>query len=298
MATLSRRLHSIFVLRLFNDCVTMTLMYACILALMRRKWLLGVLIYAAALSTKMNVLLAYPALLLISLRETGWGRTLVLHALIPLFQVIIGAPFLLKNAAAYVQVAFDLDRRFEWTWTVNWRFLGESLFEALQASRLLLIAQLIAVLLWANFIWLRSDGGIVGLLRSQYQDKASLSFKGVLTSADIGRWIFQANLLGIILCKSLHYQFYSWYCWSLPYLLLAGGPANWSRSCVAFIIFFGIEYCWNVFPSTAWSSALLLTLNITTLIISELRGRLLGRSLEGPLLKYLPHQLLPDNETH
>lgn len=258
----------------------MTLMHGCILALMRRKWFLGVALYAVALSTKMNVLLFYPAILLICLRETGWGRTLALHALIPLFQVIVGAPFLLNNATAYVKVAFDLDRRFEWTWTVNWRFLGESLFKALQASRFLMVAQLVAILLWANFIWLRSERGIAGFLWSRRRDQVKMGSKGALMPTEIGRWLFQANLLGIILCKSLHYQFYSWYCWSLPYLLLVGGTASWSWSCAAFIFFAGIEYCWNVFPSTAWSSILLLILNIVTLVISDM-GEIPRENLEN-----------------
>ncbi|CAO3617628.1 unnamed protein product [Mucor fragilis] len=53
----SKRFHSIFLLRCFNDPVAMLFMFGCILAMTYRKWTLGSLLFSLALSIKMNVLL-------------------------------------------------------------------------------------------------------------------------------------------------------------------------------------------------------------------------------------------------
>lgn len=41
----SKRLHSIFVLRLFNDCLAMTLLHSSMVALLHQKWHLGLIIF-------------------------------------------------------------------------------------------------------------------------------------------------------------------------------------------------------------------------------------------------------------
>lgn len=91
---LSKRLHSIFVLRLFNDCFAMTLLHAAICSFLYQKWHLGLVIFrwyvnqslnfcnyqlglcwllfwcysSGAVSVKMNVLLYAPPLLLLMLK--------------------------------------------------------------------------------------------------------------------------------------------------------------------------------------------------------------------------------------
>ncbi|KAI7983081.1 Dol-P-Man:Man(5)GlcNAc(2)-PP-Dol alpha-1,3-mannosyltransferase [Camellia lanceoleosa] len=65
---LSKRVHSIFVLRLFNDCFATTLFHAALAVLLNQKWHLGLIIFSGAVSIKMNVLLYAPPLLLLMLK--------------------------------------------------------------------------------------------------------------------------------------------------------------------------------------------------------------------------------------
>ena len=65
---LSKRIHSIFILRMFNDSITMLLAYTACLLLIKRKWRWSVLVFSAALSVKMNVLLMAPPVFVIMLK--------------------------------------------------------------------------------------------------------------------------------------------------------------------------------------------------------------------------------------
>lgn len=65
---LSKRLHSIFLLRLFNDGITMLLANMAILLLIKRHWRWSLLMFSAALSVKMNVLLLAPPVAIILLQ--------------------------------------------------------------------------------------------------------------------------------------------------------------------------------------------------------------------------------------
>lgn len=65
--------------------------------------------------------------------------------------------------------------------------------------------------------------------------------------------IFLINFVGIMCARSLHYQFYVWYFHSLPYL---SWYTEFHTSFKILLLFF-IEYCWNQYPSTDFSSILL-----------------------------------------
>lgn len=73
--------------------------------------------------------------------------------------------------------------------------------------------------------------------------------------------IFLVNFIGVICARSLHYQFYVWYFHSLPYL-------SWFtdfHTSFKILLLFLIEFCWNQYPSTVFSSFLLHACHITLL---------------------------------
>ena len=62
---LSKRVKSIYYLRLFNESVLMLPLYLSILLFTYQQWLWGIVVLSFALSIKMNVLLFFPGLLLL-----------------------------------------------------------------------------------------------------------------------------------------------------------------------------------------------------------------------------------------
>ena len=61
----SKRLHSIFLLRLFNDGPAMLLAYAATALLVLGRWRYAIVAFSAAVSIKMNVLLMAPSVLVV-----------------------------------------------------------------------------------------------------------------------------------------------------------------------------------------------------------------------------------------
>lgn len=138
----SRRIHSIFVLRLFNDGIATLLTFAAVNFFVRRQWSLGCILYSLAVSVKMNALLLAPGLLVLLLRNTRWTGTVLNLSLCAAVQVLLGLPFLTTFPASYLLKAFELSRVFEFQWTVNWKFLPEDIFVSKPWALLLLAAHL------------------------------------------------------------------------------------------------------------------------------------------------------------
>ena len=67
---LSKRLHSIYLLRLFNDGLAMFVAYVALLALIQSSPRLSVTLFSLAVSIKMNVLLMAPSVFILLLQVT------------------------------------------------------------------------------------------------------------------------------------------------------------------------------------------------------------------------------------
>ncbi|VDM51224.1 unnamed protein product [Toxocara canis] len=135
------------------------------------------------------------------------------------FRVLIALPFLLYDPMSYLKRSFDLGRVFLFKWTVNWRLLPEHIFLDKRLHLALLIVHALLLMVFASKIWFRSHGGLILLLH-----KLSRGLRTRIGTDEVLMALFTANLLGISVARSLHYQFYSWYFHSLPYLLFSTVP--------------------------------------------------------------------------
>jgi alpha-1,3-mannosyltransferase len=109
-----------------------------------------------SLSIKMNTLLYMPGFSLILLYSVGWIKSIQLAIFFILIQGLLGLPFLITFPKQYLAKSFEFGRVFMFQWTVNWRFLGESVFLSEYFSKGLLMAHvgLLTVFLvkWMRYI--------------------------------------------------------------------------------------------------------------------------------------------------
>jgi len=259
---LSKRLHSIFVLRLFNDCLSVVAVQAAILAYQTGWDDLGTLMFSAALSIKMSVLLYLPGLLVILFKSRGLLASLRHMATIAFSQTLFALPFLMRHWRSYLKYSFDLSRVFLYKWTVNWRFVDERTFLSPQWAKGLLLCHISTLVAFGLVRWCKRDGGVWKVLARGLRQPALSAGLAPVTADQIATVLFTSNLIGIMFARSLHYQFYSWYAQQIPFL------AWRSRYpvLVKLALILGIEYAWNVFPSTPLSSGVLLASNTLLLL--------------------------------
>ncbi|XP_042483672.1 dol-P-Man:Man(5)GlcNAc(2)-PP-Dol alpha-1,3-mannosyltransferase [Macadamia integrifolia] len=205
---LSKRVHSIFVLRLFNDCFAMTFLHAALALLLYQRWDLGLIIFSVAVSIKMNVLLYAPPLLVLMLKAMT-------------IKGVISA----LTGAALVQVC-----------TLQFNCFGMKDNTSGDA-------------------WM--DLSILSTMQCHQFQQQNIR----KTPNDIVTTMFVGNFIGIVCARSLHYQFYSWYFYSLPFLL-------WKTTFptpLRIILFLGVELCWNIYPSNLYSSSALFCIHVAIL---------------------------------
>ncbi|KAJ8424298.1 hypothetical protein Cgig2_003280 [Carnegiea gigantea] len=268
---LSKRVHSIFVLRLFNDCVAMTLLHAALATVLCQRWYLGLIIFSLAVSIKMNVLLYAPPLLLLMLKAMDISGTIVALGGAAIVQILFGLPFLISYPVEYISRAFNLGRVFIHFWSVNFKFVPEPVFVSKPFAISLLVIHLGLLAAFAHKKWCKHEGGLLKLLHSVYVATLSCfplkqlcaygSTSKTLTAEHIITTMFVGNFIGIVCARSLHYQFYSWYFFSLPYLLWKTPFPTLMR----LALFVVVECCWNIYPSNCYSSAVLLCIHLVIL---------------------------------
>eukprot|EP01080_Neovahlkampfia_damariscottae_P011390 gene11390-4557_t len=255
---LSKRIHSIFSLRLFNDCITMLFLYLSVYFFIERKYFFGCLFYSFSLSIKMNVLLFLPGILVILVLEFGLFKFLKYVFLIFSFQILIAIPFLKESWINYLKRSFSTSRIYLYKWSVNMKFLNEDIFYSDLFGKILMISMILS-LLYFGLKWSLKRGIIKSIIGSNK-----------LESNEILEILFTSNFVGFIFLKSFHYQFYVWYFHTLPFLIHSIQIKNYMK----ILMFCLIEYCWNVFPSTSQSSMLLQSLHgviFLNLIFNKMR---------------------------
>eukprot|EP00922_Rhytidocystis_sp_ex-Travisia-forbesii_P025943 GHVS01038038.1.p1 GENE.GHVS01038038.1~~GHVS01038038.1.p1 ORF type:complete len:798 (+),score=140.04 GHVS01038038.1:214-2607(+) len=279
----SRRVRSLFMLRMFNDCISTTVCTLAVICLLNHHWLCACLLYSLSVSVKMHTLLYAPAFLFILYFVASQKNVLRLCGYLfwcGLPQLLLGLPFLLRNPVAYVHRSFELTRSFQHQWTVNWAFVPQPLFDSPVWKLVLLSLHLLVLFAFCRRIWLPKvlrqkpkgggvetrgvevAGGSSVVATSQAGSSSSVVF--TLSVDDMLYILYTCNFIGIIFARSLHYQFYCWYFHTLPFLLLCTKKIPGVCVCTLLVL---IEVCWNVYPPNQHLSFLLLLLHLSLLVI-------------------------------
>lgn len=249
---LSKRIYSIFLLRMYNDPIAIFGVYGAMLAAVRGRWKWSAVLFSLGLGVKMNVLLFLPGLAAAVFYYRGLPGAVSYVAMIAFVQIGISLPFTLHDPKAYLSGAFDFSRSFLYVWTVNWRFVPEETFLSPMFAKSLLALHLILLALFGLYRWTgiahRGPTWIYDNLANRSKQLTQSDKVAILCAA------FTSNVIGILCSRSLHYQFYSWYFHQVPLLLWV--------SKLPLVVKLGLpvvtEWCWNAFPSTRGSSGVLL----------------------------------------
>ncbi len=248
------RIHSVYVLRMFNDPIAVLLFYFALNLFLLDRWTLGSAVYSLAVSIKMNILLYSPALLIAYITLLGIKETIKQLLICTSVQLLLGLPFLLTNPYAYLKMSFDLGRVFLYKWTVNWRFVPEDVFLSHYFHIALLIAH-VSLLIYFCVPMHKYFKSYAALKQLEKDVQPQLKYNQ--QTVDMGSVtqlfllpFFLSNFVGIVCSRSLHYQFYVWYYHTLPFLLWSTTFSNRIRLLVLGLI----ELCWNTYPSTKLSS--------------------------------------------
>ncbi|KAF9069860.1 glycosyltransferase family 58 protein [Rhodocollybia butyracea] len=261
MLPLSKRLHSLYMLRLFNDCWSVVAVQGAILAFQNEMDDIGTLLFSAALSVKMSILLYLPGLIVILVKRNGLVYTLRKMFNIIGIQTMLAFPFIQKDLRAYVNSSFDFSRVFLYKWTVNWRMVSEETFLSQEWKRGLLIGHLSVLLIFGLTCWCRKDGGVWVVLTRAFRRPSLPAGTLPVTPEYVATIMFTSNLIGLIFARSLHYQFYAWYAQQIPFLV-------WKTKypvLLRLMLIGAVEYAWNVYPSTTISSSVLLGAHLLVL---------------------------------
>lgn len=269
LLVLSKRAHSIYLLRLFNDGVSALLLACSAYLFTRHQYMVGSIIYSLALSVKMNALLYLPGLALILVQARGVKAALRYAFVMIQIQVMLGMPFLLENPGNYISRSFEFSRQFLHRWTVNWRFIDEDIFLSKEFAMSLLLGHLTLLLLFASTRWMKPTGlPLTRIMKLGLSSTIGFLFpvdndiETVRLSADfILTTLYTSNLIGILCARSLHYQFYAWFVFTIPYMLYKTNLPL----VIQFALWIAQEWAWNVYPSTKISSGVVVTVPVIIL---------------------------------
>ncbi|KAI9479094.1 dolichyl-P-Man:Man(5)GlcNAc(2)-PP-dolichol alpha-1,3-mannosyltransferase [Coemansia sp. RSA 989] len=254
LLVLSKRLHSIYVLRLFNDTVAMLPAYAAVLAMSSRYMRWSGVLLSTGISIKMNVQLMLPGAAYVWWR-TGGARMVIMQLVaVVLVQGIVAMPFLTSYPYEYLARAFEYTRQFDFTWTVNWRFIGQQIFASQEWAKGLLAVHAGLLVTLATTVWPQLSGRSLSAVIAEGFSQRNRHVE----AREIAVVMFSANFVGIVCARSLHYQFYSWYAHSLPLLLWY----TQLRPAMVLVLWMAVEFAWNVYPSTNLSSLVLLVAHL------------------------------------
>lgn len=158
---------------------------------------------------------------------------------------------------SYLSKAFELSRVFTYKWTVNWKFLPEELFVSRELALLLLGCHLFFMVLFLD-----KHFAIIGTFRAVLLKPFAIYEPFPIRSEVVVTSMFVINFVGICFSRTMHYQFYSWYYPTLPYLLWKCNLPMLLRAKALLLS----EYAFNTYPATLPSSLALTLTNVFVLL--------------------------------
>ncbi|ETI21059.1 hypothetical protein G647_07402 [Cladophialophora carrionii CBS 160.54] len=259
---LSKRMHSIFLLRLFNDCWATLFLWAAIYLLQRRKFEGGGFVWGLGLGVKMTLLLAAPAVGVVLLQAVGRGDAVFTGLYIAAVHILMALPFFGQDqdtGLSYFSRSFDLSRQFLYKWTVNWRFVDEETFLSRPFAISLLVIHVSLLLLFFQTKWVRpSASSLVEFVRKYVGGMREVEERSIakkITPTFATDVVLSGMVIGLLCARSLHYQFFAYLGWATPYLLWRPG----GHPALVLMMWALQEYAWLVYPSTTVSSILVVS---------------------------------------
>lgn len=266
---LSRCIRSIYVLRLFNDCWVMLVLYAAVTVLAgRRHWILGCLLYSVALSIKMSCFLFAPGLFYVLLRSLPLWRVVLCVLVCAGWQLLVAYPFLLYDGPSYRSRVFDLGQIFTVRGSVNFQFVPEEIYVRPEFGHTLLALTVLTWVVQWRTRW-RHRPYIVPVVVHTVQrngDPVKRSDKKgqpAIVDPDVAEenasiavilTLLESNIIGVAFARSLHYQFLTWFFHAVPAVLYYTSYPK----LLAVIVFALIRYGFDAYPRTPTTSALLM----------------------------------------
>lgn len=255
---LSKRLHSIFLLRLFNDCWATFFFWLSVYGATIQRWSIMTIALTLGLGVKMTMFLPFPAIVPILVQGAGTELTVFWMCLTWILTFSSALPFVGKEETViYMKQAFNLGRQFLYKWTVNWRFVPEDVFLSKQFAYSLMAVHVIILLAFLHYKWVRpSSTGLWNFTQKHFDyfainDAEADEIASRMTPKFVMDALLGSIAIGMMCARSLHYQFFAYLGWSTPYILWRSG----SHPMVVLAVWALQEYAWLVFPSESWSSA-------------------------------------------
>ncbi|KAL3464208.1 glycosyltransferase [Aspergillus heterothallicus] len=279
LLVLSKRLHSIYMLRLFNDGLAALVMWISLWFFINRKYSAGVIVWSLGLGIKMTLILLAPGvavLLALSLSIWPCAKLAILAAGV---QVMLGMPFLTTNPGGYFNSAFEFQRQFMYKWTVNWRFIPEDIFLSSDWWRTLIVVHALILVVFGVTSFLRPVGmNLFPFIRRFCTGQ----HRGIPLDQNFIMTVLLTSLATGLLCaRSLHYQFFAYLSWATPYLLWRTGR----HPVVVGSVWLLQEIAWNAYPSTNISSAI-----VVLSLVAQVMGLFANRKHAFPTLASVPKE--------
>lgn len=283
---------------MFNDCVAMLFGFLAVHLCQRSRLLWAAVAMSVGISIKMNLLLMLPGFFLILVKGAPLEKQILGVVLMGAVQLGLALPFIADHPSSYASKAFEFSRVFVHHWTVNFKFVPESIFVSKHFATALLCLHLCFLFAFAHFRWCRKEGGVFQVLKKwlasvavgllpifgvrinqgiRKRTRGGSGEEGAVGRVDpefVADVLFGCNFVGIVFARSLHYQFYSWYFPTIVFLLFSATVIPVPAKVLLWLL---IEACFNVFPSTETSSAVLcachLVVMVSHFVSTFVRGR-------------------------